>query len=497
MLNKGSLLVFACLSVGMPINTVTGQTDLGVAESLEFTPCVVALNATAIDAKCAKLLRPENPNIKDSKTIELSVAKFEATTPNVEADAFTVIQGGPGGSSIDMFLGMSQLFSQVRRNRDILVIDQRGTGRSNKLACDMDDPDELMLNFDLELTKQFTEKCKQNLQANLGADLAQYTTSRAVEDLEALRQAAGYSQLTIYGVSYGTRVAQHFLRQYPQSTRALIIDGVVPIGTNLAGGEIARRSQAAFDALVARCLATTSCKEAHGDLALKFAELRQRFSENQIEVSFSHPESGKIIKRTASEDGLIAAVRLMPYSTEQLALLPMFISQAHDGNYVPLMAWIELMNDSFSQGFAVGMSNSVTCAEDQPFVEQADIENTEGTFFGSEQAIALKAVCEIWPQGEIDDNFLEPFESDVPVLILSGETDPITPPENGEKAHAMFDNSKHIVVPAHGHGIIARGCIPQLATEFVSDLILNEIKTDCVERERALPIFLDASGPTP
>lgn len=460
---------------------------------LDFKYCQVTQGAQILDAQCATLIRPLDPSQPNGETIDLFVAKFPALNPDPEQDAFTVIQGGPGGSSIDLFMSSHRLFRKIRANRDVLVVDQRGTGRSNILLCPSQSTEEQLAGFDPVEVKRLAINCIEELDT----DLRFYTTSLAVQDLDAMREAAGYEQLTIYGISYGTRVAQHYLRRFPEATRAVILDGVVDVELNLAGGEIARRSQAAFDNMAKRCVDSNWCTEQFGDLKLKFESLRKRLIHESIEFSFAHPVSGANITESINETHLLTAVRLMPYSTEQLALLPMIISDAHAGNYVSLAAFSKMLNEGFFENYAIGMNNSVMCAEDTPFVETSDLVGIEETYFGNDMANAILAVCEVWPQGSIDDDFHEPFSSEKPVLILSGETDPITPPENGEKAHQMLANSKHLIVPAHGHGVIGRGCVPQIVTEFVENANFDELNSACIEREKAQPFFFDYTGPKP
>lgn len=459
--------------------------------ALDFTRCQINVEARSMDAECATLTRPEDPSKPNGKSIDLFVAKLAAKTVEPASDAFTVIQGGPGGSSIDMAVGLGQVLDMIRSKRDVIVIDQRGTGRSNKLACDIDDKPG---DFNLEKVAKLTKACTRKLAKN---DLSAYTTSVAVQDLEALRVAAGYEQLSVYGVSYGTRVAQHYLRRFPKQTRTLIIDGVADIGLNLAGAEIARRSQEAFNNIVKRCTATQSCASEFGDIKEKFSQLRARLIAEPQKLSFAHPRTGKKHDYTLTQYDLLGAVRLMPYSTEGLALLPMLIAQAHAGNYIPLAASIVSTNEMFGDAFATGMHNSVVCTEDAPFVKPGARAAAKDTYFGSLMIDAMSTTCAHWPKGLIDDDFLEPFNSDTPVLILSGETDPITPPTNGHRAAEMFSNSKHLVVPSHGHGVIGRGCVPFLVRDFLVNADFDELNTKCIERERAMPFFIDASGPKP
>ena len=210
--------------------------------SLSFNKCSVKVGAQEVDAECGTLKRLENPNDPKSKSLDLAVVKFASRSLKPEEDAFTLIQGGPGGSSIDLAVSYLPILESIRNKRDIIIIDQRGTGRSNKLSCPA--AEDSSGQFDIELIKQETQKCLTLLSEGNASknsadneadktgnnDLRFYTTSIAVDDLEALRAAAGYPKLNIYGVSYGTRLAQHYLRKYPSSTRSIILDGVVPVG---------------------------------------------------------------------------------------------------------------------------------------------------------------------------------------------------------------------------------------------------------------------------
>lgn len=459
-----------------------------------FKRCQIQLNASEVDAECAILTRPENPTKQNGKTIELFVAKLPSTSPSPAEDAFTLIQGGPGGSSIDLAINYNAFLNIIRAKRDIIIIDQRGTGRSNKLNCDFDPEDTSANSSDPAVTARLTRECVEKLKQH---DLGAYTTSVAVQDLEALRQATGYEQLSIYGVSYGTRVAQHYLRRFPQQTRAIIIDGVVDIGLNLAGAEIARRSQDAFDQMVTRCNDTPNCVNELGDIAKQFNQLRERLKAEEVKVAIPHPHTGKSEEVTLTESNLLIAARLMPYSTEGMALLPLLINNAYNGNYTPLAAQSIIATESIADGFAMGMHNSVMCTEDATYVAANAAQQAQDTYFGSTMIDNIRITCEHWPKGIIDDDFLDPFASDIPVLVLSGETDPITPPANGERAAKMFSNSKHLIVPAHGHGVVARGCLPFLVKDFLEDADLDSIKADCIERENAMPFFIDPTGPKP
>ena len=497
--SESSKMIFNTRHLYLIISTIfalglNGITNASEAE-LDFKRCSVLLSSGAmeIDAQCATFERNENPKDAESRLIALSVIKLPSHSPEPETDAFTVIQGGPGGSSIDFAVAYSRVFEEIRKKRDIIVIDQRGTGRSNKLTCEL--PEELSDTFDLDLIKEATQNCFNELSKE--NDLRYYTTSIAVDDLEALRIAAGYSQLNLYGVSYGTRVVLHYLKKYPDSARTAVIDGVVQTGLNLAGGEIARRWEDSFEALNNRCQSEPTCAETHGDLYEQYRLLQERFKAAPVTVAVPHPTTGIATEYTFGEHTLFGAMRLMAYSTEQLSLMPLLLSEAVKENYTFAAAQSLLMEANFADQFATGMHNSVVCTEDAPFVTEDSKSQAKGTIVGEMMSDMLMSGCEVWPQGQMDEGFLEPFSSDIPVLVLSGETDPITPPANGEVAAQQLGNTKHIVVPAHGHGVVARGCVPNLVGLFIETASLETVDETCTNRERPSPFFNTLTGPTP
>jgi len=495
------LLIKTLLTVALLCFSFVSNKSIGtsLSDNLVFEKCSVSVGAQEVDAQCSDFKRLENPEDPKSRILDLSVIKFASRSVNPETDAFTIIQGGPGGSSIDLAVSFSPILESIRAKRDVIVIDQRGTGRSNKLICP--EPEDNAHQFDAENIKRETQRCVTQLESvsqneegeTLASDLRFYTTSVAVDDLEALRIAAGYTQLNIYGVSYGTRVAQHYLRKYPSSVRSMIIDGVAPIGLNLAGSEVAKRWEDSFNRLNERCSQDENCVTTHGDLRESYQTLKKRFSEKKISINLPHPRTGESTEYTFDEYSLFSAIRLMTYNTESLSLMPLLISEAIKGHYTFVAAQILLAEESL--GTATGMHNSVICTEDAPFVTEEDIKQAKNTLVGELVSEAVLAGCSVWPKGVLDDDFLKPFESDVPTLILSGETDPVTPAANGEIAAKMLSNSKHIVVPAHGHGVLARGCMPKLASLFIEDAHFESIDETCVKRERAMPIFSTLSGP--
>jgi len=482
------------LCAGLAVFALAGSPE---ARSLELEDCRISAGPgyPGIKARCGTLARPENPADPDSPEIELRIAVVPALNLSPETDPVVPIAGGPGQGSIEFYAAYRGAFESLRRNRDILLVDQRGTGESSTMDCPIDDEAILFEGeYSLEDTVEFVHECLEQLPH----DPRYFTTSIAVTDLEAVREALGYTALNLYGVSYGSRVAQHFARRFPSSTRTVIIDGVVPPQLAL-GPEIATESQRAVDRIFARCAEDTSCNERFGDLAATFERVVKALRQAPVMVEVDHPSSGRPQEIRFGAGELAGAVRLIAYNPNMVALLPLLVDEAGLGNYEPLASQYLLVAISMSDALAIGMHNSVMCTEDMPFLEKDAIDYgaIEATYMGSFQLDALEAMCEIWPAGPIDSDFKEPLETDIPFLLLSGDADPITPPRYAEMALEKLTNQEHLIGTHQGHGQISVGCTSRLAAKFVESADVSEIDAECLERSFVMPFFLDFSGPAP
>lgn len=467
------------------------------AQPLDLEECRISAGPGfgSIKARCGTLMRPVNPADPASPEIELRVAVVPALNLSPENDPIVPIAGGPGQGSVEFYAAMEGAFEPLRRNRDILLVDQRGTGASARMDCPIDDDAILFeTEFSLDDTIEFIDDCLDGLPH----DPRYFTTSVAVTDLEAVRKALGYSALNLYGVSYGTRVAQHFARRYPDSTRTVVIDGVVPPQIAL-GPEIATESQKAVDNILARCIEETACNERFPDIEATFARIVAQLRQAPVEITVPHPNTGRMEQITFGEGQFAGAVRLLAYNPTSIALLPLFIDEAGKGNWAPLGAQFMMTALAMSDALALGMHNAVMCTEDLPFLDQTtiDFDGIEASYMGSFQLETLEAICAIWPAGPIDAEFKVPVASDLPFLLLSGDADPITPPRYAKMAMVDLTNKEHLVGRHQGHGQIAVGCTSRVVADFVDAADPNDLDTDCMERNFVMPFFLDFSGPAP
>lgn len=465
------------------------------ASALELSDCRISAGPgfPGIKARCGTFMRPLNPDNPDSGQIELRVAVVPALDLEPEADPLVPLAGGPGASAIQFYSGYYTAFELVRRDRDILLLDQRGTGDSSRLDCPIDD-DIVDGQYSDEQTLAFTTACLEQLPH----DPRYFTTSVAVTDLEALRLALGYPALNLLGTSYGTRVAQHFARRYPKSTRTIILDGVVPPQLPL-GPEIATEAQRALDSILTRCAKDAACSERFPEIDLDFASLRARLDDTPVQVELADPVTGRPTTLDFGHNELAAAIRLLAYQPQSMAIVPLVIHEATRENFVPLAAQFQLTASSLADALALGMHNSVMCSEDLPFVDHETIDFTvlDDTYIGALQFEALETICSIWPRGPVDDGFAEPLVTDIPVLLLSGDADPITPPRYADLAAIELSNARHLINAGQGHGQIAAGCMPKIIAEFVSAADPATLDAQCMERAFIMPFFLDFSGPMP
>lgn len=468
-------------------------TDEVVARTgdLEFRDCAVTTRFYQRYVQCAFLEVPENYDDPDGRRLELLVARLPAPAARTTDDPLLAIAGGPGQAASDGFLWLDRAFQDLSRQRDIYLIDQRGTGHSHPQTCDLTDREELLLADDRESFRELGRECLAQFQG----DPRQYVTPVAVRDFERVREALGIAQWNLYGVSYGTRVAQSYMRTYPNSVRTAVLDGVLPAEENL-GPQIALHSQTALDALIEQCELDEACRKAYPDLSTGLDALFARLKTAPVEVQYREISSGKRVGKTLRRGHLVSVVRMALYNSEVLSVLPPILAQAYRDEDFAALARMSRRLD-ISDQLAMGMHNSVMCSEDVPFIDDVPTEALEKTYMGTQMVEALEGLCEVWPRGDIDASYKQPLRSSIPILLLSGERDPITPPSYGERMLDGLDKARHITVPHRGHHVGTIGCVPRIIAQFVETAQAEGLRTECLNRLETVPVFLNVNGPTP
>ncbi len=444
------------------------------------------------EAECGSLDVPEDPGVATSQKIRLRLAVVRSISRSPAPDPLFFIPGGPGEAATESYLAVSSAFERILQDRDIILVDQRGTGGSHPLRCPSSEtgPE---ASRDPQGTRQYLETCL----AGLEGDPALYTTIQAVEDLEQVRSAMRFERINLYGGSYGTRVALAYLRRYPERVRAVILDGVAPPNWTL-GAEITTDAQRALDLIFQRCAADPQCHTAFPDLPARFRALAQALRDGPVELTLDDPTNGEKMNFTLTYDFFASAIHTLSYTPETAALLPLLIHTAYEQNDFSLIAAQGLITtQQVAQGISMGMRFSVLCAEDVPYFDNLSPAGRAEGYLGDYFVNTFSEICQVWPHRQAPASFKEPVKANVPVLLLSGEADPVTPPANGDLTAQTLPNSLHLVIPAYGHINIFRGCLPQIAARFIESGEVAGLDTGCFQALHPVPFFLTFSGPAP
>ena len=450
----------------------------------------------ALTAECGSFKTPEDPEKPNGRQIELFVARVPAISLNKKPDPLFLIAGGPGTSAVDLYTSSAGPFDGVRVDRDIILLDQRGTGRSHRLDCDYGDQNLFERIEELEVAAQ-NVKCRDELAKT--SDLRMYTTSIAVRDLDAVRLMLGYQRINLYGNSYGTRVAQHYARRFPAATRTLILDGVVNPEVVL-GPAIAIDAELALGRILARCSGDAACSKAFTDPTADYRALRAKLATTPAKTMVSDAATGRPINFDFTTRHLSAVLRFASYNDDQAALLPLSLHLAtHEENFTPLASQFRVFAHSLEASFAYGMHNSVACSEDAPFIDSSklDLAALNATHMGAEQVQQLIEACKEWPKGVVDADLHAPLKSDAAALLLSGADDPVTPPGYAAVAQRAFADSKHVIVAGHGHGQLGAPCVDRIIADFVTAGSAKTLDARCTEKLKPMPFFITLAGPAP
>lgn len=460
--------------------------------SIAFAPCELdSASSGSVEAECARFPVPEDPAAPDGRRIVLQLALVPARGRSAETDLVVMLAGGPGQAALEAFPDSAAAFAPLRRDRHVLLIDQRGTGRSNALKCPLPDWKDPATQTAAALRVQAAQ-CLERVSAH--ADPRFYTTTDAVRDLETVRQALGAPRYNLVGGSYGTRVALEYLRRHPEGVRTLTLDGVVPPQLALLQDHAANLD-AAVGQIFAACRLDADCFKPFGDPARTLAALRVRLRAAPQPAALHDPRTHVPRAATLTETLLAGVVRLYAYQPETAALLPLLVHEAAQGRPQPLLAQGEMVYERLRDALAHGMELSVICAEDVPFLQPRP--EDAGTLLGPLVTGLAREQCALWPRGAMPADFKTPVVSDKPALLVSGERDPVTPPRYGEQVARTLSRSRHLVLQGQGHTVLTRGCMPKLLRDFIESADPAALDARCLEPLGAMPAFTSFQGPAP
>jgi pimeloyl-ACP methyl ester carboxylesterase len=461
--------LFSCRASGDGVDPVP-------AGSLTEEPCV---GIPIAEARCLRLTVSENQTTRRGRLIPLRIVVLPATGTDRAEDALVYLAGGPGQAASELVADSSLATDALRVRRDVVFADQRGTGGSNSLICQFYGPPDLpQAYFDTFLPIEKVRACRTRLEKT--ADLAQYTTGASVEDLEAIRVALKYPQLTLLGGSYGTRLAMEYVRRYEPRVRAVILESPVTPATH-APEHFGQFAAAALDGLIDECLAASECARAFPAIREEAQQVFDRLRRGPVKATVAHPSAGRRpAEVTLTRDHVAEAIRYLMYSSIGASRVPLYLHEAFNGNFAPIAGFLIRWR---AAGTFDGLYLSITCAEDVPLVAPDAAERDDPTYLGGYRVRQQRAACAEWPRGTRSEESGSPVKASVPILLTSGVLDPVTPPENADTIARTLSHSLHLRVPSSGHspvGLDGLDCLADLKRAFIERASTDGLDTSCV-----------------
>ncbi|HEV8581227.1 MAG TPA: alpha/beta fold hydrolase [Thermoanaerobaculia bacterium] len=433
---------------------------------------------------CGRYEVYENRAARNGRKIGLNIVVLPAQTPNLAPDALVFLAGGGVVPATRYARFLSRAYPELRRQRDVLLIDQRGSGGSNGLECDLPtDP----LNAEYRDEARFLDavrRCRKELEQK--ADLRYYTTPIAMDDLDEVRGWLGYSRLNLFGVSYGTKAAMVYLRQHPERVRTVALQGVVPLDAPM-WLEIPRSSQQALDQAFVACGRQPGCHEAFPKLAQEFNALLQRLAEKPARVKVTKIGTRQEVEVSIDAEILRGFVGSVLFSASRIHDLPLLIHLAQEGDYQPLAGRVAFRGEG---EIPKGVYLSIVCSEQVPQFDPGALPAAAaGTFMGAFRLGREISACREWARGWLPEGFWKPVESKVPALVLTGALDHATPPRYGEHVAQTLVNSRHLVLPNRGHND-TDPCINGMIQAFMIAGSLEGLDTSCLAKTEDLTFAL-------
>ena len=457
-------------------------TSQAESNQLELEKCFV--EGVKSQALCGVLDVAENPNqaLSDTNKVPLNIVVLPKFKEESKALPVMFLAGGPGQAATELAGVLNKPLWEVRQQHDIILVDQRGTGKSNGMRCPEADQDGLSINDEALDMKQEVAKCL----AEIGDRyLPSYSTYQAVEDFEAVREALGHKQIHIIGGSYGTRSGFAYLKNHPESIKTATLDSTAPM--DMVIGFFGKHAESAFDLLIEDCQAHPHCVKAFPDLKQDYLTLLDRVSKGPIEQEIYHPKTGEKVNLLLTKSKITGAVRSLMYNLAPRQIVPFAVHRAAQGDYRSLAAL--MASESPSSGIYSGLMMNIVCNEDMPRATPDMFVNDADNYFDGKLGYStFTDICEHWPKWQAPADFAEPVKTSVPVLLFSGKYDPVTPPKNAELALPHLDNAKHVVIENGAHVPSLAICMEAIES-FLSTADLAQVDFACA-KEPIAEMFL-------
>ena len=427
-------------SIGLALTLCQSHVFAG---TVDLSPCTIP--ELAEPARCGEIEVPENPDRPGGRQLKIAIAVVPATSGRALADPIVPLMGGPGEDAISAGVHFARMFATLRVERDLLLVDQRGTGKSSALRCELYDQDAPATSLREFFPVPAVEACASELSPK--ADLKQYTYAHFARDLEQVRKDLGYQELNLFSGSYGTRAAQVFVRAFPDSVRTVYFWSMVPIDV-VTPMTMAQASQAAFESTFDACTADSACHAAFPNIAREFDQVVASLDSGSVRVAVT----GAAEKVPLSRGRVVEWLRSQLYRPQTAAAVPWLIHRAHSGDWSPIVEGILEQARNIDSAYGLGLYFSITCAEDMVFAQEDDIASTsKGTALGDYRVRQQANACNHWPKAALPSGYRDSVRSAVPAMFSIGDLDAASPLWFQERSAAGFSNRVEFVVRGQGH----------------------------------------------
>ena len=483
-MNTSIFLVAAAVALS-PLAVVAQS--VSTPPRLDLSPCALPGVPASAGARCGTLTVYENRAAKSGRTIGLRVVVFPATGRSRAPDPIFFIAGGPGSSIVEQAGGIAEDSARLRERRDLVLVDQRGTGGSHPIRCEFYGPPDSLQSFLGDFTPAAaSRRCRETYAKDTNVTL--YTTTIAAHDMDDVRAALGAERVNLTGASYGTRAAQEYMRRYPKRVRTATLFGLVPPSERMPQ-HFAADAQRSLDAIIAECSATPACRAAFPKLGDDVRTVFDRLSRAPVTVTVEHPRTKRPTSVSLTRDIVAETLRYMLYVSASASLVPAAMHQAAAGDFAWLARRALRARGAISgDGTFDGLYLAITCMEDLPGADVArDAAESKGTFLGDYRMQQQKAACDAWGSAPVPADFFTPVQSNAAVLLVTGANDPVTPPRNAVEVTRTLPNSLNVVVPFGGHGLDGLdglACIDKLQHDVIERGSVAGLDTSCVSKIR-------------
>ena len=445
----------------------------GSTPALQLTPCKVA--DIAEEVRCGTFLVPEDRLRPDGRTLSLKVVVIRAKEPRGSSEPVFLFEGGPGDAATESASYVRD--NWVSREKDVVLIDQRGTGEGHKLTCKLAGSDENIPGY-IESRGAALAACGAKLSKEV--DVTKYVTPVAIQDVDEIRRALGYDKINVHGGSYGGRAAMAYARYYPQAVRAAYLVAPAPLELKLPL-YFAWSAQRAVDAKLAECAKEADCRARYPDPEGDLEAIVRQLDKGPIEVVVDHPKTGLPIKVSLTKWGFGYGLLGDLYVAKEPSQLADMLHRARSGDFKAIVeGWIKRARERRpSTDFPWGMHRTIVCNEDVSQWPADPVAETLGTFFGGELIKEAQLACSTWPKAAFPADYFAPYQSNVPTLIVSGQFDPVAPPRWSEAARKTHPNSIHIVTQ-FGHSFREEGCLDAISSEFMREASVKNLDLRCI-----------------